>query len=89
MKNNLTKKEIDFIQRIEKIEKNSHYNYIAVGLLGCLVILGIVLGIKFRSKDGLMLAIYFATLGAMILLKTKTDSRMIKIIKKLQSQMEK
>ena len=89
MENNLTKKEIDFVQRVEKIEKNSHYNYISVGLLGCLVILGIVLGIKFRSKDGFMFAVYFATLGAMILLKTKTDSRMIRIIRKLRTQIEK
>ena len=89
MKNNLTKKERDFIRKIEKIEKNSHYNYIAVGLLGCLVILGIILGIKFGSKDGFLFAIYFATIGAMILLKTNTDSKMIKIIRKLQNEIEK
>ena len=82
--NSLTNKEEDFLDKFMKCSEKSHYDYIAVGLLGCISILGIILGIKFSSKDGFMMALYFGTLAIIIALKNDRDRKLTRILNKMR-----
>lgn len=84
MDNKLTEKERNFLKKLYKNHKISHYSYVVTGFLACISILGVILGIKFHSKDGFLMAIYFGTISMVLLLKTRTDSMIVKIMKKLQ-----
>ena len=84
MENKLTEKERKFLKRLYKHHEKIHYNYIAIGFFGCISILGLILGIKFHSKDGFLMAIYFGTMSIMLALPTRTESQIIRILKKLQ-----
>lgn len=86
MDNNLTVKEKNFLKKLYKNQEKIYYNYIATGFLGCISILGIILGINFHSKDGFLMAIYFGTISIMMILKAKNDTKMVKIINKLQEK---
>ena len=61
----------------------SHYYYLAVGFLGYICILGVLLGLIYQSKDGLLMGIYFGTISFVLLLKALTDRKIVKIFKKL------
>jgi uncharacterized membrane protein YfcA len=82
--NGLTGKERDFLDKFMRYSEKSHYDYIAVGLLGCLSILGIVLGIKFGSRDGFMMALYFGTLAVIIAIKNGRDRKLTRILGKMR-----
>ncbi len=86
MENKLTEKEIKFLNKLYRNYKRIFYNYIGIGLLFCLSAIGLVLGIKFQSKDGFLMAIYFGTISVMLLIKTRFDKKVTIIIKKLESQ---
>lgn len=86
MDNNLTEKENNFLKKLYKSQEMIHYSYIAAGFLGCISILGIILGINFHDKDGFLMAIYFGTISIVLILKTKNDTKIIKIINKLQER---
>ena len=83
MDNNLTEKEKKFLKRFIKNNAKLHQNYFIVGLLCSISILGIIIGITFHSKDGFLMAAYFGTISVILILKTITDKKIIKIIKKL------
>ena len=89
MHNRLTEKEKKFVQKLYKSNEKVYCNYIAIGFLGCISFLGIILGIKFHSKDGFLMAIYFGTLSIMIVILTKTKKTIINIIKKLYREKKK
>ena len=88
MDNILTEKEKNFITKLYKNHEISHYTYIVTGFLGCISILGFILGITFHSKDGFLMAIYFGTISIMVMLKIKSDSKIVKILKKLKHNRE-
>jgi len=83
MDNNLTEKEKNFLKKLYKNKQKIYYIYIAIGFLGCISILGIILGINFHSKDGFLMAIYFGTISIMMIFKAKNDTKIIRIINKL------
>ena len=86
MENKLTDKEIKFLNKLHKNYEKLFFNYIGVGLLFCLSIIGFVLGLKFQSKDGFLMAIYFGTISFLLLMKTRFDKKVVIILKKLESQ---
>ena len=86
MENKLTEKEIKFLNRLNRNYKKLVYNYIGIGLLFCLSITGLFLGVKYQSKDGFIMAIYFGTISFILLIKTRFDKKVTIIIKKLASQ---
>ena len=86
MENKLTEREIKFLNKLYKNYEKLYYNYIGVGLLFCLSIIGLVIGIKFQSKDGFLMAVFFGTISVMLLIKTRFDNKITIIIKKLDSQ---
>jgi uncharacterized membrane protein YesL len=86
MENKLTEKEIKFLNKLYKNYKKLFYHYIGIGILFCLSITGLVLGLKFQSKDGFLMAIYFGTISFILLIKTRFDKKVTIIIKKLESQ---
>ncbi len=83
MDKKFTDKELRFIKRLYKDHKMSHYYYLAVGFLGCICILGVLLGLIYQSKDGFLMGIYFGTISFVLLLKALTDRKIVKIFKKL------
>jgi hypothetical protein len=83
MDNSLTEKEIKYLKRLIKYNEKLPMNYFIIGLLCCLMILGVIIGIKFNSKDGFLMAIYFGTISAILILKIITDKKILKIIKKI------
>ena len=83
MENKFTDKELRFIRRLYKDHEMSRYYYLAVGFLGCICILGVLLGLKYQSKDGFLMAIYFGTIAFVIMLKSFTDRKVVKIFKKI------
>ena len=87
MDNRLTEKEKKFVQKLYK--RKVYYNYIAIGFLGCISLFGIILGIKFHSKDGFLMAIYFGTLSIMIVIARQTKKTIVNIIKKLYREKNK
>ena len=89
MDNKLTEKEKKYVQKLYKSNEKAYYNYIAIGFLGCISLLGIILGIKFHSKDGFLMAIYFGTLSIMLVIATQTKKTIVNIIKKLYKEKKK
>ena len=83
MMTKLTESEMKFLNKLIKNSEKLYLNYIATGLIFCLSILGVILGIQFHSKNGFLMAIYFGTIAAMLLLKTIFDSRVVNIFRKL------
>ena len=88
MDNFLNEKEIQFIKRLYKNYTMSRYSYIAAAFLGTISILGFVLGVNFHNKDGFFMAIYFGTIAALLALKTKTERKVVEIIKKMEKSIE-
>jgi hypothetical protein len=86
MENKLTEKEIKFLNKLYRNYKKLFYNYIGIGILFCLSIIGVFLGIRFQSKDGFLMAIYFGTISFILLIKTRFDKKVTIIIKKLESK---
>jgi hypothetical protein len=86
MENALTEKEIRFLAKLHRNYKKLIYNYIGIGLLFCLSIIGLFLGLKYQSKDGFLMALYFGTISVILLIKTRFDKKVTIIIKKLESQ---
>lgn len=86
MENKLTEKEIKFLDKLYRNYKKLVYNYIGIVLLFCLSIVGLFLGVKFQSKDGYLMAIYFGTISFILLIKTRFDKKVTIIIKKLDSR---
>ena len=86
MENSLTEKEIRFLNKLHRNYKKLVYNYIGIGILFCLSIVGLFLGIKYQSKDGFLMAIYFGTISVILLIKTRFDKKVTIIIKKLESK---
>ena len=86
MENKLTEKEIKFLNKLYRNYKKLFYNYIGIGILFCLSIIGFFLGVKFQSKDGFLMAIYFGTISFILLIKTRFNKKVTIIIKKLESQ---
>jgi hypothetical protein len=84
MDDKLTEKENKLIKRIYKNHEISPYAYVVIGLLTCISILGVIIGIQFRSKDGFLMAIYFGTVSFGLFLKIKNDSMIVRILEKLQ-----
>jgi uncharacterized membrane protein YfcA len=84
MDNRLTEDERKLLTKLYKSHEKIHYNYITVGFLGCISLLGVVLGIKLQSKDGFLMAIYFGTISIMIAIHTISENKIVKIIRKLQ-----
>ena len=83
MDNKLTKSERSFLKRLYKYDDNLRYTYIAAALLGCLSVLGIILGIIFYSKDGFLMAAYFGTIAIFLIIKARSDRKIIRLIRKL------
>ena len=83
MDNKLTTSERGFLKKLYKYDENLHYSYIATAFLGCLSILGIILGIKFNSKDGFLMAVYFGTIAVFLTIKARSDRKIIRLIRKL------
>lgn len=84
MDDKLTEKENEFIKKMYKNHEISPYAYVVTGLLGCISLLGIILGIKLHSKDGFLMAIYFGTVSSGLFLKIRNDSKVVRILRKLQ-----
>jgi hypothetical protein len=83
MNSELTEKEKRFIKKLCKADEISRYAYIVAGFLGCISLLGVILGIKFHSKGGFLMAIYFGTMSLILLIRTDSNSKIVKIMKKL------
>jgi hypothetical protein len=83
MPEKLSEQDKAFIAQMDKWEKNVSLNYISMGLIFCLAILGLVIGVLTNSKDGYLMAVYFTTIGGLVLVATKYYRKFIAIIKKL------
>lgn len=88
MANNLTAKEKEFTNKLIQSSQKSVYSFLFSALFGVISVTGIYLGFRFNSKDGFMLALYFGTLAAILILKTIYERRIVLIIKKLTSDIE-
>jgi hypothetical protein len=71
MPEKLSEQDRVFITQMDKWEKNVSLNYISVGLIFCLAILGLVVGALTKSKDEYLMAVYFTTIGGLLLVTTK------------------
>lgn len=80
----LSEKEEKFLSRMEKWNESSSFNYVALGMIFCLAIFGLVIGIMTKSKDGFLMAIYFGTLGIFAFITFRVYQKFIRIIKKLK-----
>ena len=84
MREMLTEKERTFINRLYRNKKMAPYLYVMLGFFCCIALLGIVLGINYKSKDGFLLAVYLVTISAILLIKMRSDEKVLHILKKLQ-----
>ena len=83
MDEKLTKSERDFLRKSCKYDENLRYTYITTAFLGCSSVLGIILVIKFYSKDGFLMAIYFGTISVFLIIKARSHRKIIRLIRKL------
>ena len=88
MDKKLTKSETDFLKKLYKYDENLRYIYITTAFLGCVSVLGIIFGIKFHRKDGFLMAIYFGTISIFLIIKARSDRKIIRLIRKLNGSWE-
>lgn len=80
---NLSEQELKFLLRFGKYVQRIYINYFLGGLLLGIALGGLFTGIKFRSKDGFLMAIFFGTIGSAIFLVSRMYQRLFKIIVKM------
>jgi hypothetical protein len=81
---NLSGKEEKFLLRLEKYVERIFLNYIAVGLSLCLAVAGVIIGTKFKAKDGFLMAIFFGTIGSTIFVVSRSYQKFYTIINKMK-----
>ncbi len=87
MDNSLTDKEKRFLELMYKTNKVSYY-CIATVLLLLISISHCILGISLHNQTYFLIAFLFFAFSFALVMKGYTDSKLIKIIKKLLSQGE-
>ncbi len=85
---NLSEKEKKFILKFEKDVGRIFLKYIVVGLFLSLAITGLVIGLKFRAKDGFLIAIFFGTIGTIIFVVSRVYQKLYTIINKMKQYIE-
>ena len=85
---NLSEKEQKYLSRFEKYAKTFYLNYIGAGLLLCMTIYGLVIGIKFKSEKGFFMAIFCGSIGVNLLIATRGYEKLYKIILKMKQHIE-
>jgi predicted membrane channel-forming protein YqfA (hemolysin III family) len=80
----ITEKEKKYLIRFEKSVKKIYLHYLSVGVLLCLAIVGVVMGIKFEREEGFLMLIIFGGLAIILFLNAQKIQKLYKIIKKIQ-----
>ncbi len=81
---NLSEKEKKFLMRFEKYVERIHMNYILVGLLLCVAIVGLVIGLKLGRKEGFLITIIFSGISINIFLLSRVYQKLYTIINKMK-----
>ncbi len=85
----LSEKEEKYLLRFEKTVERIYLNYIAVGLLFCIAIFGMIVGVKLKNSSGFLIAIFFGTLSINLLVISITYQKLYKIMMKIKQNMNK
>jgi hypothetical protein len=86
MDNKLTQQEIKYLTRFLHMNNKPTFSYLAIGMLALLTFLGIALGIFYKSKDGILMAVFLCTIATIIYFKTMNDIKISQIIRKILSK---
>jgi hypothetical protein len=89
MDNKLTQQEIKYLTRFLHMNTKPTkptFSYLAIGMLALLTFLGIALGIFYKSKDGILMAVFLGTIATIIYFKTMNDIKISQIIRKILSK---
>ncbi len=85
---NLSDKEKKFLLRFEKDVENMFIRYFVGGLFLCLAIIGLIMFITSKNKDGFLMAIFFGAFGSAFLLVSRVYKKLYTIIKKMKQYIE-
>lgn len=72
-----------FLNSIENMAKKIMYNYVVIGVFFAVSLLGLVIGISEKSKDGFLMFLFFSFMAAFLFVYSMTVSKISKIIDKL------
>ena len=86
MDNKLTQKEINYLTRFLHMYTKPTFNYIAIGMLILLSLVGIALGTFYNSKDGFLMAFFLGIVATIIYFKTMNDIKISQILRKILSK---
>lgn len=80
---NLSRREMRFVTNILKISSRSKYNYIASGIVLCLCIFGLVIGLLIDRHNGFLIALFFGSLSFFMFFLARLHDNFAKIFNKL------
>ena len=85
---NLSESEKKYLLRFEKYVKRIHINYVLVGLVSCVAIVGLIIGVKSDRKEVFLLTIIFGGIGINLFLLSRSYQKLFVIISKMKKTIE-
>ena len=78
-----------YLMKFGKSIGRIYMNYIIVGIMLCLTIVGLIMGIVMRKNEGFVMSIIFAQVGFNLFITSRKYKRLYRIISHLEQCIEK
>ena len=80
----LTDDEEKYLSKYEKMVERIYMNYITVGILFCIAIFGLVVGLVLKRDEGFLITIILTGLGVTLLLVSRKYQKLSNIVSKMK-----
>ena len=81
---NLTEDEQKYLLKFEKSVEKIYWNYISLGLLLCVAMVGLIIAIVKKRNEGFLIAIISGGIGLNLFLLSRSYQKLYAIIKKMK-----